>query len=157
MEISKEDLEYFSAAVSQVLGVDISTLKQAVTFIQGQQVQASLAPMREAWGDKFDENFNAVQEYFDTLSDDKKAFYDNAEGLQYLFDKHVAPKLAETTQPNASDNVPAIATGQTTGAALTSGNEGLTREKIQAMSKADYAANADAITQFYSTEFAPAT
>lgn len=150
MAITPEDLQFFGEAVAELLGVDIPTLKQAVTFIQTQQVQSALQPVREAWGDKFDENFAAAQEHFNTLSDEQKALYDNPDGLQYLFDKFVAPKMSAESE--ATDNVPGIATGSTTDATASPvATEGLTREKINSMTKQEYAANADAITAFYAT------
>ena len=159
MEISKEDLEYFGAAVTQLLGVDMPTLKQAITFIQGEQVRSALQPIRDAWGEQFDENFTAVQAYFDTLSDEQKAFYDNPDGLQYLFDKFVAPKMAENSQntTEATGEVPNIASGQTTGTTPAVVEPTLTREKIQAMSPQEYRENADAITAFYATSSTAST
>jgi hypothetical protein len=148
MTISQEDREYFEAALTEVLGVDLNTLSQAIGFVQQQQTEYALRPVRDAWGDDFDENFAKTKEYFGTLEADKQAFYDNPDGLIYLFDTKVKPTLTTET---ASTDVPSIPTTSVSQTATSSTKQGLTREAIKAMTPAEYKENAAAITEFYST------
>jgi hypothetical protein len=147
MDISKEDREYFEAVLSDVLGVDVPTLHRAIEFVGQQQTEHALKPVREAWGESFDENFSKTKEYYASLSEDQQAFYDNPDGLMYLFDTKVKPTLGQVESP--SGDVPSIATNAASQVATAPTKQGLTREAIKAMTPAEYKDNSAAITAFY--------
>jgi hypothetical protein len=151
MALSPEDRAFFEEAISEVFGVDITTVQTAIKFVGEQQTEQALRPVKEAWGDNFDEHFARTKEYFDTLPADRQAFFDNPDGLMYLFDTQVKPGLPASEKP--SGDIPAIPSSATQPASATP-QQGLTREAINAMSPTEYKAASAEIAQFYASQTA---
>ena len=147
-QFSEDDVKHFEAMVQHLFGVDVNTLAGSIGYLQQQQQESNVKPLREAWGDSFDRNFSEVEKYFQTLTPDQQDSFNNPEGLQYLFEKRIAPTLSPVEEGR---EVPTVDRGQTAAPVADTKAPTLTRADIESMSVEDRRARNTEILQAYAS------
>lgn len=141
-------MEDFGATLHEIksvvkeLGVD--GLKNGIAFIkasqQAQQIESVRAEVDKLWGVSREESLKRLEEikpYFDRMSKEKQKLYDTPEGADLIWRSIQSKSPSTKTQASKSGKNPA-------------GRRYVyTQTQIDAMSKEEYAANADKITKAY--------
>lgn len=141
-------MEEFGATLHEIktvvkeLGVD--GLKNGIAFIkasqQAQQIEAVRSEVDKLWGVPREETLKRLEQikpYFDRMPKEKQKLYDTPEGADLIWRSIQAKSPSTKTQASKSGKNPA-------------GRRYVyTQQQLDAMSKEEYAANADRITEAY--------
>lgn len=108
-----DDLDkYIDWYVQHKYGIDLANASQSLAYLQNfQQTQAreaQLGELKQEWGDDFEDNFNAVKEYFETnIPENERATYDNVRGAKMIFALIQQERQRQGIQPKRNPRPPA--------------------------------------------------
>lgn len=141
-----EQFQAFNSQLQNYLGVDAYALRNYASYVAEQQRESALTPLRQEWGDGFEQNFGLVRERFSQLPPHQQAIYDNVDGARFLYQQILSEQGQQQQQvPTFDRGKVSAGTGS-----QTNGRYQYKQSEILAMSKADYSKNARAIAAAYS-------
>ena len=124
------------ALVEYAFGIPRQTVRSNFEYVQARQREEAISPLRNEWGDSFEQNFGLVQERFNQLPPHKQAIYDNVDGAKFIWQQI----QAEQAQQAQAAQVPTFDRGRANGTPnAATGRYKYTMSQINAMSSADYA------------------
>lgn len=137
-----EAFQTFNQQLQTYIGADVQTLRNYVGYLENQIRENALAPLRQEWGDMFEDNFKRVRERFNTLPPHQQSIYDNVDGARFLWQQ-----LQNEQDQTAA--VPTFDRGKASAGPTTHKKYKYTQSEIIALSPKEYKQHAADIQAAY--------
>jgi len=149
---SQEDIQLFQGLLQELTGMTVDDLKQGVEYVNSKRREETINPLREQWGENFDYYLGETEKYFNSLPEERRAIYNNPEGVEYLFNTHVKNTI-QNVQPPAAGQPPGMDMGlRSTQLPNNMQPEGMSLKDINAMSDSERAENWDSIKATFAAQ-----